>query len=485
TPLDTTAEDGWVIRQMELTDDFDAVYAKMMALGTNGGDEFVGEVLWDAVHWIDWSDDPDALRLIYVAGNESADQGVERRDFRDSARDALRRDIVVNTIFAGPRIQGIQQQWQEVARAGRGEYEAIDMAYGTQKIATPYDATLLLLNDEMNATYIPYGDKGAEGMERLLAQDLNALRVGAQCGSSRVAAKGCAIYRTSAWDLVDAVGQDGFSFERLETEDFPEALRPLTPQQRRSYVDGMSKVRESVQAEILEVDRDRKAYIKTERAKKREGRVAFDDAILKSVRAQAMKKRFSFPPELAPVSQAPDPSQNGFGPMIQANLAAFQAAVPAIRYRVGTYETSRLQFATILSERTDETIRYAAAGREFPSVVECEGHLIEVLRVEIRDLRIVRVAAGEGDPFPYSSARGGVSGWAPFSPRNLIGGFAFPDRATADRVADRLVEEPRRNQVSGSGAGRSSAKILEELQNEIRSIAESAARAFQDLVRNC
>ena len=30
-------EEGWVIRQMELTEDFDALYAKMMALGTTGG----------------------------------------------------------------------------------------------------------------------------------------------------------------------------------------------------------------------------------------------------------------------------------------------------------------------------------------------------------------------------------------------------------------------------------------------------------------
>ena len=125
------------------------------------------------------------------------------------------------------------------------------------------------------------------------------------------------------------------------------------------------------------------------------------------------------------------------------------------------------------------------AGKEFPSVDECQSHLIEVLRAEIRVLRMVRVVVGEGDPFPYSSARGGVSGWPPFSPRNLIGGFAFPDRATADRVADRLSEEHRRNQVPGSETGQSSAEILKELRDEIRSIAESAARAFQDLVRDC
>ena len=287
TPSVSTAEEGWVVRRTDLTDDLDSLYAKMMALTTSGGDEFVGWVLSDAVETMDWSSDEQALRIIYVAGNESADQGSDQRNFRYVAEKARGLNIIINPIYAGAREQGIRELWDQVAQHGGGEYASIDVKKGTRQIATPYDIGLLILNEELNATYLPYGIKGAEGVANQIAQDTNAGNLGALSCSSRIAAKGCSLYTNAAWDLVDAVRGEGFSLTELKPEELPESLRGMTLEERKAYVEGMRAVRTAVQARIQETNTKRQAFIRAERMRDGSRELSLDDAMIQSLRTQA------------------------------------------------------------------------------------------------------------------------------------------------------------------------------------------------------
>jgi len=58
------AERGWVAIDSGFTDDLDKISQQLFALKTNGGTEFVGRVLKTAVEELQWSADPQALRLI-------------------------------------------------------------------------------------------------------------------------------------------------------------------------------------------------------------------------------------------------------------------------------------------------------------------------------------------------------------------------------------------------------------------------------------
>ena len=97
------AEDGYIVRHTDFTGDLDTVYGKLMGLNTNGGEEYVGWAIERAVESLDWSSDPDALRIIFLAGNESADQLVTEHDFRIAARAATDMDIIINSVYAGDR----------------------------------------------------------------------------------------------------------------------------------------------------------------------------------------------------------------------------------------------------------------------------------------------------------------------------------------------------------------------------------------------
>ncbi len=110
--------EGWIVQRLDLTEDLDSVYSKMMSLEIGGDTEYVGRVLDKAIDGMSWSRNRDALRVIFVAGSESADQGVESHDFRVAARAARNRGIIVNAFYAGNREEGVVEHWPEMARGG-------------------------------------------------------------------------------------------------------------------------------------------------------------------------------------------------------------------------------------------------------------------------------------------------------------------------------------------------------------------------------
>src|SRR5205814_5824944 len=68
------ADKGWVRKDIDLTADLDNVYKALNALTINGGTEYVARVTRDALTEQKWSTDPAALKIIFVCGNEPADQ---------------------------------------------------------------------------------------------------------------------------------------------------------------------------------------------------------------------------------------------------------------------------------------------------------------------------------------------------------------------------------------------------------------------------
>lgn len=291
SPEVATAEQGFVKVRTDLTSDLDGMYAELMALRTLGGDELVGMALDAAVERMSWSPDPTGLRLVFIAGNESADQGVERTDFRAIAAGARRSDIVINALYAGPREQAVTDKWPEIAQAGGGNFSAIDVSANLVQVPTPHDQPLLDLNARLNETYLPYGAQGMAGLANQRVQDNNASRLGVESCSSRVVAKGSALYDNSSWDLVDATLQDGFQWSALRDSDLPEELRPLTPEERQAHVAGLRATRQRIQESIQAISEARENHLRSLRDEQSQ-RHGLDEALRGALLQQAGAKGF-------------------------------------------------------------------------------------------------------------------------------------------------------------------------------------------------
>ena len=266
---------------------------KLFALGTNGGTEYVGRVVQTAVDRLAWGG-PDAAKILFVCGNESADQD-HAAPFRRVVPHAYGLGVRVNSVYCGNPDDGDAPGWREVADLGHGRYASIDMNHGTVAVATPYDADLEALSRKINTTYLGYGARAKDAKERQSAQDGNAAAAPG-AGAARAASKASGLYDNAGWDLVDKSKEPGFDLAKIPAEELPEDMKALSLEQRKALLETKKAERAEIQAKIQTLSAQRAAHIREQMAKTGldDGK-ALDRAIRDAVREEAAEKGFTFP----------------------------------------------------------------------------------------------------------------------------------------------------------------------------------------------
>lgn len=306
------AENGWVNIDCELTGDLDEISRRLFALRTNGGTELVGRVLSVATGNLRWSDDPNALKLAVVAGNESADQDTVV-SFRDACAAAIGSGILVNSIYCGNPGDAEAPLWKQVSLLADGRFATIDHQSGTLVHETPFDTQLVELTTAVNGTYLPFGQDGQASWANQAVQDENAINMNPDAAANRAMCKNGALY-VCGWDLVDASRQEGFDLAAVEVEQLPEDMRAMTLEQRAAHIETAAAERAEIQRRIADVGVERQAWIDAETARLAldESR-SFDHQIRAAIRAQVTQRGFRYP---APASTGPaTDAANATGPV--------------------------------------------------------------------------------------------------------------------------------------------------------------------------
>ncbi|MHC4992396.1 MAG: V-type ATP synthase subunit E family protein, partial [Planctomycetota bacterium] len=285
-----------------LTDDLDLISQRLFALTTNGGTEYVGRVLHYAEQ-LDWHPSDDALKLIVVAGNESADQDQDV-PFPAVCKTLITRGIMINAIYCGPATDSIAPGWQQVARLADGQFAAIDQDHGTIVVESPFDEQLAVLSSEINTTYVPIGAAGQMGEANQAQQDANARKLNSAAAAARAQTKGQSLYFCS-WDLVDACAAGQVKVEEVSGEDLPEAMQAMSTAERVAHVEQMGRKRAEIKQQIESLSKQRQAYVAAEMQRQAlDASKGLDDAIRRAVREQARQKGLGFPEDTAPQSAA-------------------------------------------------------------------------------------------------------------------------------------------------------------------------------------
>lgn len=292
------ANTGWVRQEVALTTDLDAVYAKLNALKTRGGTEFVARVTKTALNELEWSKDAKALKMIFVCGNEPADQDKEVA-LDDVAKLAKEKGVVVNTIYCGPANNPEAVGWKEFAVNSGGRYANIDQNKATlQVVATPFDKELAELSGKLNSTYLFYGANRRALVENQAIQDNNAAKASSGAAAARAATKADVLYRNEN-DLLDRMKSDKeFDAKKLKDEELPDEMKKLKPEERAEYLKKKAAERETIQKQILELSAKRAKHIEEELKKKpkTDAEQAFDESLRATIRQQAQDKGFEVLP---------------------------------------------------------------------------------------------------------------------------------------------------------------------------------------------
>jgi Mg-chelatase subunit ChlD len=276
---------GWVRKDVELTTNLDGVYEKLFALRTNGGDEYVARAVHDATNDLKWDQDPSTLKIIFVAGNEPANQD-PKIPVETALAEARAKGIFVNAIYCGSQTSPESSGWLQVAQLGHGKYAAIDQNH-IVAVATPMDAELAKLSRELDETYVGYGEGGGRRAALQQSMDSASLSAGPPAAAARAISKGSALYRNDEWDLVDARAKDKKVVKAMPASRLPEPLRKLSEKERDAFLDGKAKQRAEVQKRISELAKQRDGYLDAERKKPgHSAKNSFDDAVTSSIKSE-------------------------------------------------------------------------------------------------------------------------------------------------------------------------------------------------------
>jgi hypothetical protein len=287
------SSEGFVRQILPLTDDLDRVSEELFALRTNGGEEYCGWVIREAVNRLEWGQTGDVYKAIFIAGNEPFTQGSV--DFHASCKAAAGRGVVVNTIFCGPSAQGLQTGWKDGAVLADGRYMSIDQNQKVVEIPAPQDAEIARLGQSLNKTYLPFGKMGTEGQLRQSVQDANAVNSSASVLATRSVSKANAIYCNDAWDLVDAIKNGKCKLEDLKDDELPADFRKLDRAGRKAKVEEAARDRAEIQGKIMTLNKDREKFLAAERAKQAGAKQdTLDQAVVKAIRDQATRCRITF-----------------------------------------------------------------------------------------------------------------------------------------------------------------------------------------------
>ena len=255
-----SAGSGFIRQVTPFTSNLDYLSQQLFSLRTNGGSEFCGYVINTAMNQLGWDDNSSSMKLVYIAGNESFNQGSVR--YQDAISKARSSQIHVNTIFCGDYNTGLSSYWKHGADLGSGKYFNIDHNKKVRYVTTPYDRDLEVLNQQLNQTYYGYGKRGKAQKANQVVQDSNAGSMDKSIKIERTISKSKVQYSNADWDLVDAYKDNNNIAKELKAEELPSEFQDLSKQELEGKIKTLEKERTSIQVEIEKVSKKRSAYIK-------------------------------------------------------------------------------------------------------------------------------------------------------------------------------------------------------------------------------
>ncbi len=297
-----SASTGWVRLDVGLTTDLDKVSEKLFDLKTYGGTEYVGRVTQTALRELDWSKDPAALKVIFVCGNEPADQDPEVK-LDKLAESVVLQNVIVNTIYCGHRSAREAILWKEFAERAEGKFMPIEQNSTHVVIAAPQDKRLAELSSKLNSTYVFYGKQADAKSANQQAQDSNALTgagggaAGLSSAAGRSIAKASENYRMTDSDLVDRYQADPkLDFSKLPENELSDELKKMSADERKQLVLKKLQEREEIKKEIIKLSQERAQYLQVE-SKRLSGKdgTTLDEAVRDVLREQSARKGLEIP----------------------------------------------------------------------------------------------------------------------------------------------------------------------------------------------
>jgi hypothetical protein len=217
------------------TNNIDLICSELYKIRPNieKGDQYVGAAIRASIDLLQWSNDKDAIKQLFLVGNGSVFLG--GFSVKESCELAKEKGISIHAFYCSSSLRAREiDGWTKIADATGGV--ALDIKI--HKRLSDYSTSgnfdkLRHLADELCKTYIYYGKEGQANYKLMASNDKNALQSGKGTYEAMMVYKISDAYqgKQSSWDLIDYVKSRKFDLKNIDSTTLPDSLKKSSPEQ--------------------------------------------------------------------------------------------------------------------------------------------------------------------------------------------------------------------------------------------------------------
>ena len=299
--------DNYVTKVLDLSQDLDSMYAKLMdfkAQGGGDGPESVNQALYDAMNRISWSKDENVYKVAFLIGDAPPHMDYNNDvKFPVTLELARQKGIIVNTIQSGQN-HTTAPVWQNIAQLGDGEYFQVENSGNAVAVSTPFDKKLSELAASLEQTRLYYGDKEAKKSQKSKIEATSKLHDElSEAALARRATYNATPSGKSNFlgngELVDAISSGRMALDDIDNDDLPASLQALAPEQQMEVISNQARRRDEIKNDIKKLSESRSDYIRQEITAQGGASESLDEKIFGAVKEQAKLKGLIYESEEA------------------------------------------------------------------------------------------------------------------------------------------------------------------------------------------
>jgi len=290
--------DTYVTKVIPLSNDLDSIYANLMdfqAHGGGDGPESVNQALYDAVHGITWSQDPNAYKVVFLIGDAPPHMDYQNDvKYPATIAAASAKGIVINAVQAGQN-DSTKREWTRIAQLSDGTYFQVGQSGNAVALATPFDKDLAELSAELDSTRLYYGDDEEKVEKQRKMNATDKLHAGSSLPSRARratfnASKSGEANLFGEGELVDDVASGRVNLSDIEYHALPEAIQAMTPAEQQALIKETAAKRKELQSRIGDLAEQRTKYLKKKVEEMGGAKDSLDHKIYGAIREQAASK---------------------------------------------------------------------------------------------------------------------------------------------------------------------------------------------------